>query len=439
LAIILAGYLALGFAYASRTPLWQTPDEPAHYNYVVAVAETGQLPVLQPGDYPFDYLEEIKSKKFPPDMPIDRIRYESWQPPLFYVLGAWIFKATAFLPFREHVVALRLFSMLLGTGLLLVGYGVVRRVFPEDIVLAWATVVFVAFVPMHLAMTAAVNNDTLAELILGLILLLALGRLHGQVTPRRFMGLGGLLFGLALLTKTTIYAPAIVLLVAAELFAGNTGFSRCSDRLKPVFQTLIGIGLIALLLSGWWFVRNARIYGGLDVLGWSRHEAVAGTQLQTIDWLAQVGWQKGVQDFALTTFKSFWGVFGWMGVPMADWVYRLLLLLTAIAMLGLGVGAVRALRRRAWQNSERFWVMTLLALPPVLTVATYLWYNLKFVQHQGRYLFPALISIGVFVALGFRELVPRRFELLWLGLPGLGLAGLAAYCLPTYIIPFLSP
>lgn len=440
LVIILLAYLALGFAYASRTPLWQTPDEPAHYNYVVAVAETGQLPVLQPGDYPFDYLEEIKSKKFPPTMSIDSIRYESWQPPLFYVLAALVYKVTAFLPFREHVVALRLFSVLLGAGLLGIAYRVVRQTFPNDGTLALATAAFVAFVPMHLAMTAAVNNDTLAELVLGLVLWLALRRLQGRVPQRPFMLLGGLLFGLALLTKTTIYIPSVALLATAELFVATTsGTIESPGRLKSLLRTLVGIGLIALALSGWWFVRNALVYGGLDVLAWNRHDAVAGAQLQTADWLAQVGWRKGVQDFALTTFKSFWGIFGWMGVFMEEWAYQLLFLLTVVASVGLGLGLVRVRRHPCRLDPERIWTVVVLALPVVLAGAAYLWYNLKFVQHQGRYLFPAIISIGLFAALGFRELAPRRVEALWLGLLGLGLAGLAAYSLPAYIVRFLSP
>ena len=34
LAAVLLVYLALAGAYAIRTPDWQAPDEPAHYNYV---------------------------------------------------------------------------------------------------------------------------------------------------------------------------------------------------------------------------------------------------------------------------------------------------------------------------------------------------------------------------------------------------------------------
>ena len=93
LAAILLVYLLLGVAFAVLTPAWQAPDEPAHYNYVRYVAETGNFPVLHMGDYPHAYMEQIKAAGFPPGMPIDTIRYEFHQPPLYYVLAAPVYEA----------------------------------------------------------------------------------------------------------------------------------------------------------------------------------------------------------------------------------------------------------------------------------------------------------------------------------------------------------
>ena len=60
LSILVFVYCLLGFAYAVETPGWQTPDEPAHYNYIKYLSENHRFPVLQMGDYPHEYLEEIK-------------------------------------------------------------------------------------------------------------------------------------------------------------------------------------------------------------------------------------------------------------------------------------------------------------------------------------------------------------------------------------------
>ncbi|NLG27679.1 MAG: hypothetical protein GX557_07185, partial [Chloroflexi bacterium] len=114
LRLILLLYLVLATLYALVTPAWQAPDEPAHFNYVKFVAERGSLPELRPGDYPAEYLERIKAARFPADMSIDPIRYESHQPPLYYLLASLVYRlGDALVPLPVYLT-LRLFSVLLG-------------------------------------------------------------------------------------------------------------------------------------------------------------------------------------------------------------------------------------------------------------------------------------------------------------------------------------
>ena len=168
LAVVLI-YLVLGILYAVYTPAWQAPDEPAHYNYVHYLSEYQRFPILKLGDYPAAYLEEIKAAHFPPEMSIAPIRYEFHQPPLYYLLAVPVH-----ILFRGELLPLRLFSVALGALLLLVVYWTVQELAPGSPFLALGATAFVAFLPMHLAMTAAVNNDTLAELLLAITLLLSI-------------------------------------------------------------------------------------------------------------------------------------------------------------------------------------------------------------------------------------------------------------------------
>ena len=75
--------------------MWQAPDEPAHYNYVRALAEGGGFPVMEPGDYDQTYLSRLTSEGFPPALPVDAVEYEDHQPPLYYLLATpvyWLFR-----------------------------------------------------------------------------------------------------------------------------------------------------------------------------------------------------------------------------------------------------------------------------------------------------------------------------------------------------------
>src|ERR1041384_4330799 len=110
LVFTLFAYAFLAFGYARLTPIWQNPDEPAHFNYVAFVAQTGGLPVLQPGDWDSELLERLKTGTLFPTDDIRTIRYESWQPPLFYLLAAPVYRLGSA---DDAVLRLRAFDAIL--------------------------------------------------------------------------------------------------------------------------------------------------------------------------------------------------------------------------------------------------------------------------------------------------------------------------------------
>lgn len=396
LAAILVIYLILAGLYALRTPLWQAPDEPAHFNYVREVAVAGRLPRLQPGDYDQAYLDQIKARGFPADWPIDSIRYEGHQPPLYYALAAPVYLASQGWGLAGQVRALRLFGVLLGAGMLALLWASVRRLFPAQPWRAHVAAGFAATLPMHLAMMAAVNNDPLAELLIVAALYRLLGHVQeGESSPRAW-AITGVVVGLGLLAKFQAY---ILLPLAAAVWLWQAFFlTQKHNRRIP---TLLAWLIPALLLALPWWLRNLTLYGGGDLLGLQQHDVIVSGQPRTLAWIATFGGQAYAERLILFTFQSFWGVFGWLGVFLDGRIYALLALLTALA----GVGAVVWLRRcwpplPAWQRRG----LALLGLQALIVAASFVWYNLTFVQHQGRYLFPALLPIALIFALGLEGL-----------------------------------
>jgi len=403
-AIILA-YLILATLYAVYTPDWQAPDEPAHYNYIKYLAEQHRFPILKPGDYPAAYLEEIKHERFPPEMSIAPIRYEFHQPPLYYLLAVPVYTL-----FEGALLPVRLLSVALGAFLLLVVSWTVRTLVPHRPMLALAATAFVAFLPMHLAMTAAVNNDTLAELLLATALLLSIrylklpGSSLGQREGVRLLILLGITTGLCFLTKSAVYVvvPLVLLVIALKHLWVENASLRGSLMAGVVYV------VPAFLMGLPWWLRNIALYGGLDFLGLGRHDEVVAGQLRTAEFVAGRGFGMLVHDFSLTSFHSFWGQFGWMGVLLDERIYQALVILSALALTGFLIWAVRTWRSRATQPQWQWASGLLLVASGTLTLAAYLWYNTQFVQHQGRYLFTALIPIGLAVALGWRETLRRE-------------------------------
>jgi 4-amino-4-deoxy-L-arabinose transferase-like glycosyltransferase len=402
-AIVLV-YLIVGTLYAVYTPAWQAPDEPAHYNYVQYLVEQHRFPILKPGDYPAAYLEEIKAARFPPEMSIAPIRYEFHQPPLYYLLAVPVYRL-----FSGHLLPLRLFSVVMGAMLLLVIYWTVQALVPARPSLALGATAFVAFLPMHLAMTAAANNDTLAELLVATVLLLSIRYLRLNASSRpgessRLLVLLGVTTGLALVTKSSIYitVPLVLLAIALKHLWIDRGSLGSAVKAGGLYL----LPAVALALP--WWLRNMAVYGGADFLGLGRHDQVVVGQLRTAEFIVEHGFGQLARDLLVTSFDSFWGQFGWMGVLLDVRIYQALAILSAVALAGLAIWAIRVWRQRETLPRWHWAAGALLLAAGLFTLASYLWYNTQFVQHQGRYLFSALVPISLAMALGWREALRRE-------------------------------
>lgn len=453
-ASILAAYVALGVLYAIRTPLWQVPDEPAHFNYVAQVSDASRdPPEIEAGDYPFAYLEALKAEHFPADKSVAGIEYEDHQPPAYYYLAAVVYRASgAAADDAQRVRAIRLLGVLLGAVTVGLAWRIARLAWPEDPILPLATAAFVSFLPMNLTMTAAVNNDPLADLIAAALLLLAVERCLGRLGRRKFVIGGGLLVGLAFLTKVTIYGPALALPVAAE--AMNQWRDRRPNWRRGTKTVLSTLG-IGLLIGLPWFARNTATYGWGDPFGLAAHAAVVVGQPRTADWVNLYGAAFVLRRLVGFTFASFWGVFGWMGVFLDRRIYLALALTSAGAIIGVASSVWRLAHQGGTEARRRWCGLAVMGTPIAIVAAAFLVYNWSLVQHQGRYFFPALIPIALLFVLGLRELArvaASAAELAWpavgqrLRLPletfallgfSTGLAALALLSLQRYIVPGL--
>jgi len=435
LAALLAAYLVLAGAYAVRTPDWQAPDEPAHYNYIRQIADEGRLPVLNMGDWQQAYQDELTASGFDPALldRLDTVQYEDHQPPLYYLLLAPVFALTG-----GDLLALRLTSALLGAGVVLGAWGALRWAFPARPTLALTGAGFVAFLPQHLSILGSVSNDALAELLVALTLWATVAYL-GSGPRRPHPALLGLLVGLALLTKTTIYFLAGIAALAILLRARRERWP-----LRTLARHAAATLLPALVLGGVWWARNVSAYGGTDFTGLRRHDAVTVGQVRTDDYLEdQFGGDVGayLEEAATTTFHSFWGQFGWMAVPLPPRVYQLLGLFTVGVLLGAGIFVRRAGWLRALSGPQRD-AGLIFAATLVFAAAAFVLYNLDFVQFQGRYLYPALIPLGLLAALGLHgwaSLLPLPDSWrAWLPVLAMfALALFAYYALDAYLVPSL--
>src|SRR5579859_3059961 len=457
LALTLVAYVALALGYATLTPIWENPDEPAHYNYVAFVAETGGLPTLQPGDWDSALLDRLKNGRLQPGDSVGSIRYEAWQPPLFYLAAAPLFRLGPVDDPAVQVFRLRAFDIVIGALTLGIAFLTARALFPPH--LAAAVPIAIVGIPMFTAVSAAISADPLANLLSASLLLVLVRRIgrdrtgavitafrqpdgpasaasgvaatdargsspvrRSQASPtplsRTYPGWcwpvgAGALLGLGLLTKLAlaIFVPLALLVLLV----------RSSRPIREGALLLCTSGLVVLP----WLVHQVTTYGWTDPLATSRHAAVVLDQ-QRFPGLSLTY----VGDFLTITFHSFWAQFGWMAIVAPARLYWIWGLALILALGGLGLARRRLYAEPAWR----------LVLATIVAAGLgYIGYNLTFEQFQGRYLFTALVPIGMLFVLGWAAWLPRRVQSWGLVLIGAGLVGLNAYALVRVLVPGFAP
>lgn len=188
LLVILLIFIVLGMLYNISLPLFEAPDEMAHFRYVNWLATGHSLPNISAD--------------------VHAVGHEVGQPPLYYMLlaplvarlnthdlyeiapanphrgggiGVHYHTPAERFPYRNTALAVHLVrfaSTLIAVVTILSTYGIARIAVPGQAALAAA---LVAFNPQFLFVSASVNNDNLVTALVALALLLLVWQL---VPPR---------------------------------------------------------------------------------------------------------------------------------------------------------------------------------------------------------------------------------------------------------------
>jgi 4-amino-4-deoxy-L-arabinose transferase-like glycosyltransferase len=404
LAVFIAIYIVAAGIHASLVPVGQTgyqnaPDEAAHVNYVRILA-TGRLPTQR------DAARDPQQRS-----------YEWHQPPLYYAL------ATTCLSVGPK--GMRIVSILCGVAAICLIYLCAWRLFPAEPDIAVLAAGIAALTPGHIAVTSVVSNDALLEVCCtGAVFALVMALRNGFSLWRA--GWLGLAVGAAMLTKVTgiLLLPILALALPLLKLGGES-----NGALARGYAWCLAV---VILTCGWWYVRNGLIFHELVPL--KTFEASFRGTAQAADIAHRVGgWDEYWRISLMMTFMSFWAVYGTPllarqgGIPgfLPDPIYELM----ALVCLCVFAGMVRLhLRRRELTATQQraIWIMFALLALVGLSFISFL---ARYFQTQGRYLYPAMVSICIIMALGWRMLFPPRYRT--------AAAGLLLAVLATFTAIFL--
>ncbi len=183
-------YVALGLLWAVAIPPWQGPDEPGHYEYVALFGLLGRPPTLRDRQTSLQaqILRSLDEHDFwrrtfqprPQPLPQRFDRHAFLQRsgtqlnnerPLYYLLPALLTRRVWTLPLALYLI--RLYSLLLGAGVVLAAAWAAPRIWPTRSLLREGVPFLVAVLPMPLFVHTTVNSAVLADV--GGALFFALG------------------------------------------------------------------------------------------------------------------------------------------------------------------------------------------------------------------------------------------------------------------------
>ena len=465
LTLVLSIYLLLALGYGVVVPLFETPDEHMHYFTAEFIAREGRLPTTRDAGL---------------------MAQEAAQPPLYYGLGSLIVRAVGsgddqvnlwlnpkadpadplgeslatppintnmFIhgpqeawPWRGYALAahlLRMMSAVLGLGTLLCIYAAGRTVWrdaPDRALLATA---LVAFLPQFAFIHGAVTNDTAITFFSAAAVWQLLritnyelritnekqgdtaregsleARLSSLVSGCAAYVLLGITIGLAVLSKT---AGLLLLVYCTGVTAARVWSRGGPRRWSRATAAGMAVALPALLLGGWWLVRNWTLYG--DPTAANQFVLLAGGERPYTLYQVWLDMDR--------VWTSLFARFGWMNLRPPVWVWVVWNVIAILAATGAIWGIVVSIRHR----KRPFSLARLLFHPAVilfgwfaLVAAAWLQFMLRTPADQGRLFFPALIPLALGAAYGL-----SRWPRPWVQIAALMLAlGTSIYSLAVVI------
>lgn len=460
--IVLAAYLLLASAYSIINPLFESPDEVWHYEYVRWLVEgnglahpddVGHAPWHQEGSQPPLYYLAAAALTAP--IPTDNadavIRYnphaaigqsDAYGNKNMMAHGpaeAWPWRGVAL---AAHVA--RFFSVLLGAITVSCTYATARLFVPARPGAALMAAALVAFNPQFLFLSGSINNDNLVTACSAGGILFAVYLLQRReisvdgasrpAAPRVWqIAAFGALAGVAALSKLSGLLLCVLVAIALVMIAWQRRESW-AHLLGMVLRWGVLSAGTALLVAGWWFLRNWLLFG--DPLALTAMFAILPQRPAPPTLAELLARAPGV-------WRSLWAVFGWFNVVVEPWLYGVY---TVLALVGLAGFVLIGPVRRRWGNSSadaprspQLWQATLLLLWIALIVASLLqWAQMRY--PQGRLLYPALSALAVVLGVGLTNWVPRRGQrplavALAAGLLGLAILVPVRWIAPAYAAP----
>ncbi len=388
--ILLVFVLVKSLIWTFSVPIFQTPDEQAHFAQLQWYAEKKNLDIdgeknlsLEiataeeilgtrrdgQGNNKFTYHPEYKDNSPIPNLPKETRtvyvdREAAGYPPLYYLLSLPFYNAVYDHGLTDRIMVSRILSVIFHLLLVICAYFIGKTIW-EDKLKSLALATLVGFQPMVSYVAAGLHPDNLLNLIYSLGLLVCLLILKNGVKIKYLFFLA-LLFYAGFQTKILI---VFLLPVIASVVLNN--------------YLILAIPIIAFIFQ--WSIpyMPANTAGGISFIDYVKFR---------------------LPKLFFEIWPWFWGVFKWLGVTLPPLVLKIITRISIISAIGI---FIRLFKQKDFEHKAIIFFL-LSTFSFIIYLCLWDWRLMQSLGYsqglQGRYLFPNIVPIMALLLIGLSQL-----------------------------------
>lgn len=423
--LLLAGFFN-GLVWVLVIPIWQYPDEQAHFAQVQDVAELGYVPVSGPDtSLEISLLESLLGTKrdklgnnkftYHPEYRIDfsedyygpgekvlisapkkyrttMVKKEATHNPFLYYYGAsFFYKLAGNSSIFNRIYLVRFFSIIIYLLNIFVAYIIGKEIYNKNKLFPISLASMLAFVPMLVFSSTGVLPDTLTNVLFSLSLLLSLKIFNSQIKVKHLL-LSIFIIMLGYLTRQQFIIAAPILL---------TAYFWKLQRKKSTFILIALTTCILVLLP----LIIDRFFTSTPFLAEFRIPDIGIFNTKHVSPQTIISFTKfSLRTYYDQTLPWYFGVYRWLSLTLPLNYYRIIKVLIVLSVLGFFASLYKAIKIKKLNIVHKdylFIAVSCLIYFAVFYVGDYFFFasNGYSFGIQGRYFFPLIVAhIILFIA-----------------------------------------
>lgn len=412
-------------------PIWQYPDEQAHFAQIQDVAELGYVPfslntsreiVLSEkvlgterdslGNNKFTYHPEYKIeysadsngifedviRNLPKTARSELVKNEATQnPPLYYFLGSMFYKIFYNSDLFTRVFAVRIMSALIFLATIYLSYKIGVVIFENDKFLPIVLASVVAFKPMLVFSSTGILPDTLTNMFFTAIIFLSLEILQEGLKKKYLVGF------LAILIAGVITRQHFLLVIPVILIPLTLRTIRTENGWKSL--TIFLSSSIVLVILATLYGTKIPLVSSFRIQEFTSIKFDQFTLPEFLSYLSQV-----FSQLYKETFAWYWGVYKWLSLTLPLAYYRFIKVVLVVSMVGVLIKLYKTVRKHKLDFESIYlihFISSAICYVLILVIWDYFFARSSGYSFglQGRYFFPLIVVHLAVLLCGAKEIV----------------------------------